>query len=235
MSRIPEAVDRIIGTGRGMVVLGVLSTVAWTFLCMSPPRLFHLIDYKMYDVMLRRLPVPADRGSPIIVDIDEKSLTEIGQWPWPRYTMSRLLTRIQDMDAGAVGLDIVFAESDRTSVHILERDLSREVRADVRIVGVPDNYRNNDAMFADTLRSGPFVLGYPFFYSPKHIPHAGSPELHALNLMVTSSTGADPRELELPLARDVTPNLEIFREAARPRASSTPLRTRTASFARSGW
>jgi len=193
---------------------GLASTLFWALFRLSPPPLFQLVDHKIYDVMHRRLPAISDPDGPIIVDIDEKSLAEIGQWPWPRYIVARLLTRIQDMEARAVGVDIVFAEPDRTSVHRVEADLSREVRARVRIIGVPDNYRNNDAIFADTLRAGPFVLGYPFFYAPKAIPDTGGYDLHPLPLAVAASHGTDPDALDLPRALDVTPNLPPFCEAA---------------------
>lgn len=206
--------NRIILRHRGLVAISLISTLFWASLCLSPPDLLRLVNHKIYDVMHHRLPAPLAPGMPVIVDIDEKSLAEIGQWPWPRYTVARLLMRIQDMEAGAVVLDIVFAESDRTSVHILERDLSREVRADVHIIGVPDNYRNNDIIFADILKSGPFVLGYPFFYTPKPIPYKGACDLHPLNLTVSAANGGGNWELSLPRARDVTPNLDRFCEAA---------------------
>lgn len=213
-ARSQAAFNRLTRTHGTLLVAGLVCALFWSGLCLSPPRLFRFVNHKIYDGMHHRLPPAPVPAMPVIVDIDEKSLAEIGQWPWPRYTVARLLTRIQDMDAAAVGLDIVFAEKDRTSVHIVEQDMSREVGADVHIVGVPDNYRNNDAIFADTLASGPFVLGYPFFYAPKSIPHAGDCELHPLRLSVASSTPVDPAAVNVPLAMDVTPNLESFCEAA---------------------
>ena len=213
-ARAGDAACRLVRNRRALVAAALICSLFWSGLCLSPPRLFRMVNHKIYDSMHHGLPVSKDAGMPAIVDIDEKSLAEIGQWPWPRYVVSRLLTRIQDMDAAAVGLDIVFAESDRTSVHIVERDLSREVRADVRIIGVPDNYRDNDRILADTLAAGPFVLGYPFFYDPKPIPDTGVCDLHPVALSIASTAPVDPEAVHLPRARDVTPNLPEFCEAA---------------------
>ena len=57
-----------------------------------------------------------DTPLPLIVDIDEKSLAEFGQWPWPRYHIAHLLEKLAAAGAASVGLDILFAESDRTSL-----------------------------------------------------------------------------------------------------------------------
>ena len=52
----------------------------------------------------------------MIVDIDEKSLQHIGQWPWPRDILARLVKTIDASGAKVMGFDIVFAEKDRTSI-----------------------------------------------------------------------------------------------------------------------
>ena len=49
----------------------------------------------------------------VIVDIDERSLMTLGQWPWRRDVIGRLITRLRDMGASVIGLDIIFAEADR--------------------------------------------------------------------------------------------------------------------------
>ena len=50
-----------------------------------------------------------------IVDLDEKSLHEIGQWPWPRTVIADLLNSLADAGAAGGAFDIVFPEYDRTS------------------------------------------------------------------------------------------------------------------------
>ena len=50
-----------------------------------------------------------------IVAIDEKSLAEQGQWPWPRTELARLIDRIAEAGPAAVGFDLLFVEPDRLS------------------------------------------------------------------------------------------------------------------------
>ena len=55
--------------------------------------------------------VPARTSS--IVDVDERSLSSIGQWPWRRDVVGRLIARLRDAGATVIALDIIFAEPDR--------------------------------------------------------------------------------------------------------------------------
>jgi adenylate cyclase len=74
----------------------------------------------------------------VIVDVDERSLTVIGQWPWRRDLVAALIDQLRDLGASVVALDIVFAESDRYA----------------------DDGPNPDVALEETLRSGRVILGY---------------------------------------------------------------------------
>ena len=50
-----------------------------------------------------------------IVDIDDETLERYGAWPWPRTLVARMISRISELGASAIALDIVFHEPDRTS------------------------------------------------------------------------------------------------------------------------
>src|SRR5690349_9254636 len=50
-----------------------------------------------------------------IVDIDDASLSRLGQWPWPRTLVASLVDKLKANGAAAIAFDIVFAEPDRTS------------------------------------------------------------------------------------------------------------------------
>ena len=66
-------------------------------------------------VVDRRDPVPLGEDGVVVVDLDDASLKAVGQWPWSRHTVAALVGALQDAGARAIGLDIVFAEPDRTS------------------------------------------------------------------------------------------------------------------------
>ena len=55
----------------------------------------------------------------VIVAVDEKSLTQLGQWPWPRTLIARLFDRLSEYQPLAVGVDVIFAEADRLSPDIV--------------------------------------------------------------------------------------------------------------------
>ena len=94
--------------------------------------------------------------SVVIVDIDEASLKEIGQWPWPRTTIADLLTRITQLGAVAIGFDIIFPEPDRMSPAVAEhsfRGIDAETRAKL------DSLPSNDDALADAIKHSRAVVG----------------------------------------------------------------------------
>jgi adenylate cyclase len=110
-----------------------------------------------FDNFQRLDPEPYDPNLPVrVVDIDEKSLSLIGQWPWPRTTMRDLLLGLTSKGAAAVAFDVLFAEPDRTSLDQIIKKLPDPEAAAIRsaIAGRP----NNDALFADALKDTPSVL-----------------------------------------------------------------------------
>lgn len=56
-----------------------------------------------------------EEATVVVVDLDDASLKAVGQWPWSRDTVASLVGALQDAGALAIGLDMVFAEPDRTS------------------------------------------------------------------------------------------------------------------------
>lgn len=92
----------------------------------------------------------------VIIDIDEKSLSKYGQWPWPRTRLAELLDRLKASGAGVIAFDIAFPERDR---------MSPPLAAD-GIAGLDDDTRNklralpdSDEVFADAIRRSRVVLG----------------------------------------------------------------------------
>src|SRR5215510_5655206 len=100
-----------------------------------------------FDNYQRLDPEPYDPKLPIrVVDIDEKSLSVLGQWPWPRTTVRDLLLALTASGAAAVAFDVLFAESDRTSLEAIVKQLPEAEAAAVSaaMAGRP----TNDAAFA---------------------------------------------------------------------------------------
>jgi len=123
---------------------------------LDPPPLQEL-RLRTFDLFQALLPRRQTMRPVVIVDIDESSLKEIGQWPWPRTIVSDLVRRIHQLGALAVGFDIVFAEPDRMSPAVAAetfRGLDDATRAKL------ENLPSNDAVLADTIRqAGNVVVG----------------------------------------------------------------------------
>jgi len=91
-----------------------------------------------------------------IVDIDEASLKEIGQWPWPRTVVADLITRLKEQGALVIGFDVIFAEPDRMSPAVAAesfRGLDDETRT--KLSTLP----SNDDVLADAIKHARVVVG----------------------------------------------------------------------------
>lgn len=71
------------------------------------------LDQTIYDRFLQTQNHPA-RDDIIIVAIDDYSLTELGKWPWPRSRHAELIQKINQSQALAIGVDILFSEAEVT-------------------------------------------------------------------------------------------------------------------------
>jgi adenylate cyclase len=125
------------------------------------------LDNIIYDARLRlTMPGTADDRI-VILDIDEKSLGEIGQWPWKRNVMADLMHKLFEQYGIAVlGFDVVWAEPDTSSgIATLDALASRDLK---QVPGFQEAYQklrpglDYDGMFAEAIRGRAVVLGYYF-------------------------------------------------------------------------
>jgi adenylate cyclase len=78
--------------------------------------------YKIFDGFQRLEPRAYQPAPVVVIDLDERTLKRYGQWPWPRTRVADLVARLHNLGAPAIGLDIVFAEPDKTSPEQLIAD-----------------------------------------------------------------------------------------------------------------
>ena len=211
---------------RVILITGTLFTVLLVVLYLYQPLFLRFLDNKSYDTFLMALPQEMAKtpATPVIVDIDEKSLAKYGQWPWPRYRVAMLLDKLMELGPASIGLDTVLAEPDRTSLSVLQKAIYRDLKILLPTKQVPQVLLDNDRTLAATLSRGPFVLGHKFTFSKLEISSpappgkkssAGECRLHPLSLAV----GTDDKMLSNPKnylfqARDVVCNLRSFAEKA---------------------
>ncbi|WP_151703349.1 CHASE2 domain-containing protein [Nitrincola alkalilacustris] len=116
-------------------------------------------EVRLKDQMLSiRGEMPADADI-IIIDIDERSLSEHGQWPWSRDLVAELLLKLHQAGIGMIGLDIIFPEPDRSSPHRV-----------LKALGLPaDDAPDHDQILLDAIMNTPTVSGYVFAMEPDGI------------------------------------------------------------------
>jgi adenylate cyclase len=138
-----------------------------------------------------------------IIDIDEKSLKELGQWPWPRTRIADLVNNLTKLGAVVIAFDAVFSEPDRLNPDIAAdtfRNLDEATRE--KLKALP----SNDQVLADAIRQSRVVLG-----------ESGGPDVHAdldKNLPVTGlATLGEPRPFLFQFA-GLLRNVPVLEEAA---------------------
>ena len=194
MSRKHYQRDR---TARRIVLFcGVLPAAVIAVLVLYRPALVSQLDNRVFDALVRSGPEPPPSGRVAIVNIDERSIASVGQWPWRRDVIARLIGRLRSLGASTVAFNVVFAEPDRYDA-------------------VQPATGTADAALVDEIRKGGVVLGYAFTFDQQRQALAGASEcvLHALDsLVVASSSGS--QEPPVFHATGATCTLPALAEAA---------------------
>lgn len=163
------------------------------------PQLPNSFDNRIKDLMFElRGEIKPQTNSVVIIDIDEKSLKELGQWPWSRNKLAQILTNLKNSNVAIIGLDILFAEEDRTSPHKFFNEFNIK----------KDDIPNYDLDFAQTVAMTPTILGYQFELSNKKFINKEAPSIQTIFIEKNKKLGsnylieAQGSILNLPLIQD---------------------------------
>lgn len=123
------------------------------------------LDDIIYDARLQAtMPRSLDERI-VIIDIDEKSLAELGRWPWGRNKLADLVDILfLDQQVAVLGFDVVFAEADESSGLARLNQLASEEFKDYP--GFSERLKqlqpdlDFDAVFARAIANRPVVMGY---------------------------------------------------------------------------
>src|SRR6516165_4144374 len=144
---------RSFGLTRAVCVLLLLAFVPLRILDPAPLEEIRLRTFDFYQSLQPRETVSRPV---VIVDIDEASLKDIGQWPWPRTIVADLVTQLTQLGVAAIAFDVIFAEPDRMSPSIAAtsfRDLDDDTRSKLR------SLPSNDEVLAEAIRRSRWVVG----------------------------------------------------------------------------
>lgn len=157
--------------------------------------LLRFIELKTLDLRIAsRGALPAG-GEVIIAVVDEKSLTELGRWPWPRTTIAKLMDKLKASGAKTIGFDVIFSEKETADA---------------------------DAALARSIaRADNVTLGYFFHLSKKDVAHLSEKEIAAdadniknSRYPIINSAEKDPDDYALLKAYAPESNLKIISAAA---------------------
>ncbi len=88
-----------------------LAAILWVIvLGLSAIPVAREFELRLTDTYFQLAPLPAKPSSIVQVLIDDESLRAYGRWPWSRALLARIMQRLADAGAQAVGLDILLAE-----------------------------------------------------------------------------------------------------------------------------
>ncbi|AXE28605.1 hypothetical protein DK842_00940 [Chromobacterium phragmitis] len=111
---------------------GIPLLLALLGLLLIASQLLGRLDFWLYDSLTRANPFHQPDQNLIVVAIDEKSLSELGRWPWPRAYHAQLLDKLGG--AHAVGFDIAIAEPSRDHPEA-DKHLANAIRRNGKVVG----------------------------------------------------------------------------------------------------
>jgi adenylate cyclase len=142
----------------GLSVATIVFSLLVTF-----PNALSFLDLKISDLRMAARGARPPTNRVIVVAIDQKSIAELGHWPWPRNLMAQLQDALASYHPKVIGYDLLFSEAD---TDITER---AEISSRLRQLGFRETQLNqtlgldNDEKFAAAIkRQGNTFLGYAF-------------------------------------------------------------------------
>ena len=180
------------------------------------------LDNIIYDARLSLTMPHGVDPSIVILDIDERSLGEIGHWPWSRSLMAEVVAKLfERYGVEVLGFDVVWAERDTSSgIDTLDALAQKDFK---RIAGFQDAYKllrpalDNDELFAKAMQGRPVVLGYYFNSEDRAV------RVNALPEPVLPRGSFDGRNLSFPRWEGYTGNLPAYLRSAALAGHINPL------------
>ena len=206
------------------LLIGLAIITAAIFVDLRYPATLDQFELKVFDLRMYASGGRKPLGKVAIAAIDDKSVSELGRWPWSRSVMARLVSALGDYKVATIGFDIDFSEPDNNDVQ-REAIAARMMQAglDDRQIASILGAVSNDEKLAQALREqGNAWLGFPFQSHGRNsqgIPTAAQgyvttvvpPGPLAYGIVLTG-TGAPPN---VPTSPAYLPNIPVIGRAAR--------------------
>jgi adenylate cyclase len=205
-------------------VVGLLVTALVTAAYLVGVPLLDLLELKTYDMRLVASAPAQPPANVAIVAVDEKSLAEVGRWPWSRRTVAQLVDRLTQMGARVIALDVFFSEPENpqllAQIDRLKRSAAPgEAKSYDRLRAELDT---DPALARAIARNGNVVLPIVFLWSEEETRHLrlrdtdrAAQDLETQALRVGREGGAESVLLNAPDPKGFVGNLGLLQTAAR--------------------
>jgi len=110
-----------------------------------------------------------------------------------------------------VGVDALFIEHDRTSPSVIHDTLARDFKQQLSLATINKSLWDYDALLGNTLKTGPFVLGYLFTFDQSSAHECHPQSASGVWFSVTGKNTTFPH---LPNALSVLCNIPLLQQAA---------------------
>ncbi len=131
---------------------------------------YERFELNLYDLRFKLRPSIREWERLAFLDIDENSLTIVGQYPWPRNLYAEGLNTMKDLDVSQVSFDMMFLDAtpktlDDRDYEILMKKLGKGNR--VALADLESAGWNKDKIFADSIAAcNRAILSYTFTDEP---------------------------------------------------------------------
>ena len=192
-------------------MIGIALLAGFIALRILDPYPIEFLRLKTFDwyQQLKPREIPPLQGKPVtIIDLDEESLEEIGQWPWPRTTIAKMTANLMQMGAALVAFDIVFAEPDRMNPNKIPDTV---VGLDEATVAKLRALPSNDQVFADVVKKSRVVLGQAGYW--EKLESTKGPPIKKSVAILKQGKNVNP-EMFLPNFPTLIRNVGVFEKEA---------------------
>jgi CHASE2 domain-containing sensor protein/tRNA A-37 threonylcarbamoyl transferase component Bud32 len=159
---------------------------------------FESLGRIIYSVQMR-LDLPQNPGANTIaiVNIDDKSLKQIGPWPWPRKVIAEMIRILKSNGAKLIVLDLLFPEKEQNQGLIEIRELQKEIQEKrgafsndpwlIRRLGEIETKLDNDSFLTKTVKESqnvylPLLGTYGKYDSALVLPEDSFIKKNSLNI-----------------------------------------------------
>ena len=158
-------------------LIGIAMIIGFLAIYHQDPYPVQFVRNKTFDFFQKLKPreIPPPAGKPVtIVDLDENSLTEIGQWPWSRDIVAKMVKNLTKMGAALVAFDVVFAEPDPMNPSLIANSLEGlDDKTREKLSLLPDH----DRTFAKAIRKSRVILGQTGYWEKRDADATAPPPI----------------------------------------------------------